>query len=91
MEHYSSLYICTIITAINTAINTDINTAINTAIITDINTAIITAINTAINTDFNALCPNENLILRELENWNFKLLIQIPTHVQGGAIDHCYI
>ena len=41
--------------------------------------------------NFNALCPNENLILRELENWNFKLLIQIPTHVQGGVIDHCYI
>ena len=41
--------------------------------------------------NFNAVCPNQNYILRELESWNFKQLIQNPTHVQGGVIDHCYI
>ena len=39
----------------------------------------------------NAVCPNQNFILRMLENWNFKQLIQNPTHIQGGVIDHCYI
>ena len=41
--------------------------------------------------NFNALCAEQNFILRELENWNFKQLIQNPTHIQGGVIDHCYI
>ena len=41
--------------------------------------------------NFNAVCQEQNFILRELENWGFKQLIQHPTHVQGGVIDHCYI
>ena len=41
--------------------------------------------------NFNASCQDQNYILRQLENWNFKQLIQNPTHIQGGVIDHCYI
>ena len=41
--------------------------------------------------NFNAVCPDQNFILRELENWKFKQLIQNPTHIQGGVIDRCYI
>ena len=41
--------------------------------------------------NFNALCQDQNYILRELENWNFKQLVQTPTHIQGRVIDHCYI
>ena len=41
--------------------------------------------------NLNARCQNQNFILRELENWNFKQLVQNPTHIQGGVIDHCYI
>ena len=41
--------------------------------------------------NLNARCQNQNFILRELENWNFKQLVQNPTHIQGGIIDHCYI
>ena len=41
--------------------------------------------------NFDAVCPNQNFILRQLENWNFQQLIQNPTHIQGGVIDHCYI
>ena len=40
--------------------------------------------------NFNALAPEKNLILRELENWNFKQIVDKPTHIQGGLIDHCY-
>ena len=41
--------------------------------------------------NFNALCPKQNYILRELENWNFIQLVREPTHIQGGLIDHCYM
>ena len=41
--------------------------------------------------NFNALNPEQSFILSELENWNFRQIIQKPTHIQGGLIDHCYI
>ena len=61
--------------------------------LSDIRTLIFTKKKTLILGDFNfnALCQDQNYILRELENWNFKQLIQNPTHIQGGVIDHCYI
>ena len=41
--------------------------------------------------NFNVICPNQNFILIELETWNFKQVLQNPTHVQEGVIDHCYM
>ena len=41
--------------------------------------------------NFDALSHDRNLILIELENWNFKQLIENATHIKGGLIDHCYI
>ena len=61
--------------------------------LTDLRTLLSSNKNTLILGDFNsnAVCLNKNFILSELENWNFKQLVQNPTHVQGGVIDHCYI
>ena len=61
--------------------------------LTDLRTLLCTNKNTLILGDFNfdASSQNKNFLLRGLENWNFKQLIQDPTHVQGGVIDHCYI
>ena len=61
--------------------------------LSDMRTLISTKNKTLILGDFNinALCPDQNCILRELENWNFKQLVQNPTHIQGGVIDHCYL
>ena len=41
--------------------------------------------------NFDALSSEKNIILRELENWGFRQLVQEPTHIEGGIIDHCYI
>ena len=41
--------------------------------------------------NFDALLPEKNLILKELQNWNFKQLVEKATHIKGGLIDHCYI
>ena len=59
----------------------------------DMKTLISTKNKTLILGDFNvnALCQDQNYIMRELETWNFKQLVQNPTHIQGGVIDHCYL
>ena len=61
--------------------------------LTDLRTLLSTKKKTLILGDFNfnASSQKKNFLLRGLENWNFKQLIQDPTHVQGGVIDHCYI
>ena len=41
--------------------------------------------------NFNALSTERNLILRELENWNFRQIVEFPTHILGGLIVHCYL
>ena len=41
--------------------------------------------------NFNALSEDRNIIIQELENWNFTQMVKGPTHIQGGLIDHCYI
>ena len=41
--------------------------------------------------NFDALLPEKNLILKELQNWNFKQIVEKATHIKGGLIDHCYI
>ena len=41
--------------------------------------------------NFNALSSERNLILRELENLNFRKIVEFPTHILGGLIDHCYL
>ena len=40
--------------------------------------------------NFNALAPEKNLLLSELENWNFEQMVKNATHIQGGLIDQCY-
>ena len=41
--------------------------------------------------NFDILSAESNLIFTELNNWNFRQLIQYPTHILGGLIDHCYM
>ena len=40
--------------------------------------------------DFNT-DPDGSVIGKELRNWNFKQVINYPTHIEGNRIDHCYI
>ena len=34
---------------------------------------------------------SNNIILKQLKNMNFMQMIDYPTHMQGGIIDHLYI
>ena len=38
--------------------------------------------------NFNGVSQQQNFILRELENWSFKQLIQNQTHIQGELFTH---
>ena len=43
--------------------------------------------------DFNcsALVKEDNAIVRSFENSGFIQVVQKPTHIQGGVIDHIYV
>ena len=41
--------------------------------------------------NFCALNEKDNKIMKELEKIGFKQLVSEPTHIQGRAIDHCYV
>ena len=49
--------------------------------------------NTIISGDFNidALSMEENSIPVTLARSGFKQIVQKPTHIRGGLIDHCYV
>ena len=41
--------------------------------------------------NLNAIDDRSNMISKELSKLGFRQLVQEPTHIQGGLIDHCYV
>ena len=56
----------------------------------DLNEMINPKKKTAILGDFNISFP-ENLLSKELLAWDFKQLVEYPSHIEGNVIDHVYI
>ena len=41
--------------------------------------------------DFNSNVYKQSSISKEVEQLGFQQAIKLPTHIQGGLIDHCYV
>ena len=41
--------------------------------------------------NLNVIDDRSNMITKELSKLGFRQLVQEPTHIQGGLIDHCYV